>query len=145
VSEIEMNQRVSIARFGLEYDAFLFSSLGDDRHGMPLAIASVLGRMDLDPWHEAAALAALPADAAAKKLASFIEAMPDQPPKPPDSATLAARLITLLPAQSKTAARVQDPPAGTGAEMRRGPVIYLLWLALFCIVLLGASFVNVSR
>jgi len=140
-----MKQRVSIAHFGLEYDAFLFASLGDDRNGVTLAIASLLGRMNLDPWDEAASLAALPADVAAQRLASLIEAMPDQPLKHPESATLAARLIALLPAQPKSAASGRDPLAATGPKISRGPVIYVLWFAIFCLLLLGASFVNSSR
>jgi hypothetical protein len=140
-----MKQRVSIAQFGLEYQAFLFAPLGDDGNGTPLAIASILGRMSLDPWHEAAALAALPADVAAKKLASFIDAMPDRSLKHPGSAELAARLVKLLPAPPSSAVPELDPIAGTGAKKTRGPITYVIWFAIFCVLLLGASFANATR
>ena len=140
-----MKQRASIAHFGLEYHAFLFAPLGDDRNGTPLAIASVLGRMSLDPWHEAAALAALPADVAATKLASFIDAIPDWSLKHPGTAELAARLIKLLPAPPSPAVQARDLIAATGAKRSRGLVVYALWFAIFCILLLGASLANATR
>lgn len=140
-----MKQRASITHFGLEYQAFLFAPLGDDGNGTPLAIASILGRMSLDPWHEAAALAALPADVAAKKLASFIDAMPDWSVKHPGSAELAARLVKLLPAPPNSAVPERDPIAGTGAKKTRGPITYVIWFAIFCVLLLGASFANATR
>jgi hypothetical protein len=135
-----MKQRVSMARPGLEYEAFLFAPLGDDRNGTPLALASILGRMSLDPWSEAAALAALPADVAARKLALLIEAMPDQPLEHRESATLAARLINLLPTQPKTAPPEPDLIADAGMKKGRRPVTYLIWFAIFCILLVGAIF-----
>jgi hypothetical protein len=141
-----MKQRASIAHFGLEYHAFLFAPLGDDRNGTPLAIASILGRMSLDPWHEAAALAALPADVAATKLASFIDAMPDWSLKHPGTAELAARLVKLLPAPpTNPAVQARDLIAATGAKRSRGLVVYAIWFAIFCILLLGASLANATR
>jgi hypothetical protein len=144
-----MKQGLSIARFEPKYDAFLFTSLGDDRNGMPLAVASLLGRMNLDPWHEAAALAALPTDLAAQKLASLIDAMPDQLLTHPESATLAARLITLLPPLRESEAAGPAPITGTstgaGAETSRGTFISAICFALFFILLLAAAFANASR
>jgi hypothetical protein len=84
-------------RFGPEFNAFLFSPIGDDRNGMPLSVVSLLARRDLDPWQEAASLAAMPADAATRRLDSLIRALPDQPLTLPDSGTIAIRLIALLP------------------------------------------------
>jgi len=49
-----------MAALGAEFDDFLFAIIGDDRNGMQLSVVSVLARMDLDPWHEAATLAASP-------------------------------------------------------------------------------------
>lgn len=141
----DMKERASIAHFGLEYQAFLFAPLGDDGNGTPLAIASILGRMSLDPWHEAAALAALPADVAAKKLASFIDAMPDRSLKHPGSAELAARLVKLLPAPHNSAVQARDLTAAAGAKQSRGLVVYAFWFAIFCVLLLGASLANAAR
>src|SRR5256885_3249852 len=96
----DMKKRPSPSHPGLQYTAFLFEPLGDDRNGVPLALASILGRMSLDPWSEAASLAAMPAAVAAQKLASLLEAMPSHALLRPESNTLAERLIRLLPTRS---------------------------------------------
>ena len=64
---------------------------------MPLSVVSVLARMNLDPWEEAASLAALPAETATQKLAAWLEALPEPTPKQADTSQTAARLIALLP------------------------------------------------
>jgi len=93
---------------GSEYDNFLFAPIGVESGGMLLSVVSLLGRMDLDPWEEAATLAGLSVNAAVKKLAMFLRALPNPVPQlDPDGA--AARLIALLPRPST--AKV-DPPAG---------------------------------
>jgi hypothetical protein len=103
-------------RFGPEFNAFLFSPIGDDRNGMPLSVVSLLARRDLDPWQEAASLAAMPADAATRRLDSLIRALPDQPLTLPDSGTIAIRLIALLP-------RCTDP--NIGPPERQGKAAYV--------------------
>ena len=70
-----MNPSNSSSRLGSDFDAFLFAPLGEDRNGLPLSIVSLLARMDLDPWQEAACLAGLPAQAAAQKLATLLAAL----------------------------------------------------------------------
>jgi hypothetical protein len=134
-----MSQRGETALPGREYEAFLFAPLGDDRNGTPLAIASILGRMSLDPWSEAASLAALPADAAERKLASLIDAMPNQPPGHPESATLAAHLVKLLP-RSKPAPPEPDLTIPTSAKKSHQRLIYLIGIVVACILLFGAFF-----
>lgn len=131
--------RLNSSHPGLKYEAFLFAPLGDDRNGTPLVLASILGRMSLDPWEEAESLAALPADVAEERLASLIEAIPDQPLARAESATLVARLIKLLPAGTKPTRAEPDSTAGAGAGKRRSPLIYAIWFAILC-VLLGAAF-----
>src|SRR6266403_2366696 len=127
-----MKQRVSMARPGREYEAFLFAPLGDDSKGTPLSVASILGRMSLDPWNEAASLAALPADVATRKLASLFEAMPNQRLEHPEAATLAARLIKLLPTHPIPAPSEPGPMADASPKEGRRPVVYLIWLAIVC-------------
>jgi hypothetical protein len=135
--------RVSIARLDLEYDKFLFATIGDDRNGLPLAVASVLGRMNLDPWHEAAALAALPSDLATRKLASLIEAVPHEPSKHQQSTILATRLIALLPDHVKS--KKPERATGAGSPANRRPVTYVIWFAILCALLLGARFAAGSQ
>jgi hypothetical protein len=135
-----MKMRASFSHPGLEYTAFLFEPLGDDRNGVPLALASILGRMSLDPWSEAASLAAMPTDVAAHKLASIIEAMPHQVVPRVESSTLAERLIRLLPKRPGPAAPATQPLADARAIERRPLFRYLVWLALFCVLLIAARF-----
>jgi hypothetical protein len=139
----DMKKRAPLSHPALKYTAFLFEPLGDDRNGVPLALASILGRMSLDPWSEAASLAAMPAAQAARKLASLIEAMPDNSLLRPESNTLAERLIKLLPvlpAPSKPAVAVTEPFAHVEANQRRPLVTYLVWIVVIGILLVGASF-----
>ena len=63
------------ARFSLlhsDLNDFLFAAIGNEQNGMPLNVVSGLTRLGLDPWEEAAQLAALPRAAAAEALAPII-------------------------------------------------------------------------
>lgn len=95
-----------------DYDAFLFASIGEDRNGMPLSVLSALARQDVDPWQEAAQLARLPGILAARRLRSRIEALPGRSSAIADPATLAARLLKLLPGIA-TAASAKRPLGNT--------------------------------
>jgi hypothetical protein len=99
-----MKPRASNSSLGSEYDNFLFAPIGDDRNGMTVSVVSLLGRMDLDPWEEAARLAGLSSDAAAQKLALLLRALPDQSMLQADPDGAATRLIALLPRRNDTRA-----------------------------------------
>jgi hypothetical protein len=103
----EIKNRVPAPRLGSEFNAFLFSPIGDDRNGMPLSVVSLLARRDLDPWEEAASLAEMSTDAATRRLESLIQALPDQPLTLPDPGSVADRLIALLP--RRTYLKIQGP------------------------------------
>jgi hypothetical protein len=114
-----MTPTASIPPLGFEFDNFLFALVGEDRNGMPLSVVSVLARMELDPWVEAASLADLPAETAARKLAAWLDALPDPTLQQASPDTRAARLIALLP-RRKT---LNSPPplAQTGAVAAAKP------------------------
>jgi hypothetical protein len=76
---------------------FLFAPIGEDRDGMLVSVLSGLARSDVDPWQEAARLAELPEETATQRLASLIGALPDRVASYPESRTIAARLVALLP------------------------------------------------
>jgi hypothetical protein len=60
------------ARFSLlhsDLNDFLFASVGDEQNGMPLSVLSALTRLGVDPWEEAARLAALPKALAVEAMA----------------------------------------------------------------------------
>ena len=129
-------------RLGCEFDAFLFSPIGDDRNGLPLSVVSLLARHDLDPWREAATLAKLPAEAAIQKLTSLICALPGQLVTSPDRGATATRLIALLPPWSDS--RPSEKPAETTAAdaevaQRRRAIIAAMIFASYMMLMVGAQ------
>jgi hypothetical protein len=131
---IDMTRANSPARLGSEFDDFLFSSIGEDRNGLTLSVASMLARLNLDPWHEAASFAGLSVATAIQKLTLLIAALPDQAFKQLDPAALATRLIALLPPKRHTdpgtlaAASARVP--GTTVSLRQVIGIILLVLVI---------------
>lgn len=88
---------VSQAPLGTEFERFLYEPIGQDINGMPLSVLSALARQDVDPWDEAAKLARLPEEQAFAQLVSLLGALPHSSLVGPDPASIARRLITLLP------------------------------------------------
>jgi len=118
-----MSNGVSGTFIGKEFDDFLFASIGEDPNGMRLCVVSALARLDLDPWHEAASLARLPVDAATRRLASLIAALPDQPSARRDSGPIAARMVMLLPRLASSVAPPFHAIPGISALSRLHPVL----------------------
>ncbi len=140
-----MTATASTPRLGSEFNDFLFALVGEDRNGMPLSVVSVLARMELDPWVEAAALAKLPAEAAAQKLAAWLDALPDPTLKPASPDTRAAHLIGLLP-RLKT--RDSPPPVvATGAVVAAPPwsLTKVIVVAIYIVLSLGFQFFIARR
>jgi hypothetical protein len=79
-----------------DFDAFLYSSVGDDANGLPLTLLTVLARLGVDPWEEAADLASLPGEPALQRLVARLESMPNAPASAADTVNIASRLIKLL-------------------------------------------------
>lgn len=79
------------------YNEFLFGSLGEDAAGTEVTVLSALSRLGVDPWQEAARLAALPREAAAEALAATILRLPDRMAPAAEAPMIAARLVALLP------------------------------------------------
>jgi hypothetical protein len=138
-------------RLALEFNAFLFATIGEGRHGMPLSVVSLLARRDLDPWLEAASLAAMPADAAARRLDSLIRALPDQPLTLPDSRAIATRLIALLPRWTDPNIRSPEKQAratATDAEavaLRRQGIVVAMIIVICMLFFMGAQLATVSN
>lgn len=95
-----------------DLEAFLFARVWDDGSSTPLSVLSAIARLDIDPWAEAARLAALPREKAAVALAAILRRLPGRNPGAPDIATIADRLVTLLPEPgSSVSVRDGDVPA----------------------------------
>jgi hypothetical protein len=132
-----MTPTAPIPPLGSEFNNFLFALVGEDRNGMPLSVVSVLARMELDPWVEAASLADLPAETAARKLATWLDVLPDPTLKLASSDTRAARLIALLPQRRNPSSAL--PPAGTGAVAGAQPraLTKAILIAIYMILSMG--------
>ncbi|WP_050931988.1 hypothetical protein [Aestuariivita boseongensis] len=82
---------------GSDYDAFLFSAVGEDRTGTAVTVLSALARLDLEPWTEARELSQLGPDDAQVRLTTHFEAITDIPALALASESRAVKLLSLLP------------------------------------------------
>lgn len=76
---------------------FLAAPVWEEMNGSALSVLSALARLDIDPWAEAARLAALPRDAAASALSVILRRLPGHTPDAADATMIADRLVKLLP------------------------------------------------
>jgi hypothetical protein len=107
-----MTRSAMTALLGPEFDAFLFAPIDDENTGGLLSVVSALARLDVDPWREAAELARMPTDAAMQRLTSLIAALPGAPAARLAPATIADRLIKLLPRRTPSSVAARERPLG---------------------------------
>ena len=91
---IEMTTSASPYYLTPQFDDFLFARLNEDSDAAPLTVLSVLARLGVDPWEEAAKLAQLPRVSAAKRLLEFIAATPSALSRLPK---LDQRILIVIP------------------------------------------------
>jgi hypothetical protein len=131
---------------GSEFDDFLYAPVGEDSNGMLLSVLSALARLDVDPWEEAAQLAQLPEETAARKLVSLIAALPNGSSPRPDPATIAPRLIALLPCRPGSRISSRKKLSGVAGAMPHAPVMaYLMYYAVFIATVLISQWLFPSR
>ncbi|REF84510.1 hypothetical protein DES32_2617 [Methylovirgula ligni] len=135
-----MTRCSSLSPLGSEFDTFLFAPVGEDRNGMLLSVLSVLTRLGVDPWREAAQLARLPGETATLRLASFIAALPAEQTADSAPEMAAARLIALLPRATPFSAPTRATEIGAGGANRlRGAVFALFFSAITVALLISAQ------
>jgi hypothetical protein len=142
--DISLNQMTNspIPLPGSEFNDFLFASIGEDRNGMLVSVLSGLARSDVDPWQEAARLAELPGETATQRLASLIGALPDRVSSYPESRTIAARLVALLPRPLRSSGVSQGASGSAWAAMISRPWwIYVVVMAF----VVGSQFLIASH
>jgi hypothetical protein len=109
---------------------------------MLVSVLSGLARSDVDPWQEAARLAALPGETATQRLASLIGALPDRVASYPESRTIAARLVALLPRPLGSSGVSQGASGSAWAVMNSRP----WWMyVVVMVVVLGSQFLIASH
>jgi hypothetical protein len=127
---------------GSEFNDFLFAPIGEDGNGMLVSVLSGLARSDVDPWQEAARLAELPGETATQRLASLIGALPDRGASYPESRTIAARLVALLPRPPGSRGLSQGASGSAWAAMNSRP--WWIYVAVMVFVL-GSQFLIASH
>ena len=80
-----------------DLDSFLFSAVGDERNGIPLSIISMLTRLGLDPWNEAARLSSLNQQEAVEQLARLIAEVPGASRTLEEARQISSELVERLP------------------------------------------------
>jgi hypothetical protein len=113
-----------------EYNAFLFAAVGEEKVGLPLTVLTALTRLGFDPWREAARLADLPRETAARAFAVTIAMLPEGDWKASESEAIAARLVNWLPAQSTQAIPSVEARLIGGKKMKSGFATVLAWAVL---------------
>jgi hypothetical protein len=111
---------------------FLSEPVWEEQNGSALSLLSAFARLGMDPWEEAARLAAMQPDAAAAALAESLALLPPSgETAPTDHLALARRLADNLPMR-----HVPDPPAKGGRHQAKPGK--LVAGALFLLGLLAA-------
>jgi hypothetical protein len=99
----------------IDLNDFLFSPIAKDENGMHLTMLSALARSGVDPWDEAANLAALSRESATQKIVQMLAGVPNGPSPGDQTESLAAKLVAQL--HSLPIPKLK-PVASTGAVSR---------------------------
>ena len=116
------------ARFSLlhsDLNDFLFASVGDQQNGMPLNVVSALTRLDVDPWEEAARLAALPKALAAEALEPVIARSPIFRQQQSDNLVISRRLVELLPGGQQAATPCREKAGATKKRYFHAAIVFV--------------------
>ena len=124
-----------------EFERFLYASVGEDRNGYVVTVLSTLTRLNLDPWKEAAELAALGQEAARSRLGLLLSRFRDVPALGQDHGSVARDLTRLLPERpARAAGRVGGSvPKGQFASAAAIWTVITIVMALMQLVFAGTS------
>lgn len=115
------------------YAPFLGAQVGADATGANVSVLSMLARLDLDPWREAASLAQMQDTPARKRMEEFLTRFSDVPTPVSDQRKVALSLLLLLPRQAGLASKpgsapITLPPAGAPIYWIIGATLVLGWI-----------------
>ncbi len=136
----EMVHSASVLHSDSKFDGFLFAPVGEDGKGMIVSVVSALARLGFDPRTKAAELAGLPRDSAERQLAAAVAELPDVPLAKTEAATIAARLIALLPVGA-VAGKSAD---GTATRMPFANKYVIGWALALFLILSAQNFVAIE-
>ena len=127
------------------YNAFLFARVGEEQVGMPLTVLSALTRLGLDPWQEAARLAAMPRETAARVFAVTIAMLPEGDWKASDSEAIATRLVEWLPGKAAAPIPPVESRTPRGKKLKVGlPTVLACGLLAIALAFLALQFLGVD-
>jgi hypothetical protein len=136
-----MNLRQSYRPLRPDLDSFLFSSVGEERDGVPLSVISALTRLGLDPWDEAERLSSLTKTEAAEQLARLIAELPGAARPIEEARELAGGLVEGLP---KFGNGAPAPPQIKRSSHGRWPTIpKQSGFVVLCVVIASAALLSV--
>lgn len=121
-------------------DTFLYADVGAESNGSTLTILSVLARLGMDPWSQAARWATLPTAKAIDELSQSMSQMPLTPAILAESRMIATRLVQLLPGKTSAVAAIKPAtpkPAGTVPTWSTGTMIWCglaIWMAVTALI-----------
>jgi len=121
-----------------ECEDFLLAVIDEAPNGTQLTVLSALARANVDPWEEAARLSAMSKVAAEKTLVSMFDRIPGRDWSPSEEATIAARLVKLLPPRSDGMESATITIAAAKVQLSR---VWLVWVSLA----IAASILSVPR
>lgn len=114
-------------------EGFLRAIVGQDVNGSDVSVISMLARLEVDPWHEACDLAAMPDAPARKRLNDLMTRFEDVPTLARDQGKVVSTLLDLLP--RKKAAASTEPGDVVPSLLALAMHIPLLWYAVAFIAL----------
>jgi hypothetical protein len=128
-----------------DFDEFLFAPAGHDSDGTPVTLLTVLARLGVDPWEEAADLAHLSREPAMQRLASRLEAIPNRSASAADTVNIATRLIALLHRAPTRKPALPEAPQSLGAAKLSKRFNFAVYWLIGLIFILIAQWALSSR
>ena len=125
-----MDHRSRFSTLSARYDDFLFAPVCEDPNGLRLSVLSALARFNVDPWEEAARLAAMPKQIAETTLLSILDLVSGRSWKSSEAAAAAAQLVRLLPRLDEAAATATATADARSVTAHRTNY-WWLWLAFW--------------
>ncbi len=123
---------MSMSQFGQDpdYARFLAASVGADGTGANVSVLSMLARLELDPWTEAADLAAMLDAPARKRLEALLARFDDVPIQTTEQGRIASDLLAFLPRRARIAPQASDGAVAQSAKLAMGSPIYWIVAAV---------------
>ncbi|MCZ4354588.1 hypothetical protein O4H61_18890 [Roseovarius aestuarii] len=116
------------------FERFLAAPVGEDRTGTSVSVLSMLARLNVDPWIEAADLAKMQEAPARQRLVALLARFEDVPTLLPDQGRVASGLLAFLPNRAKTTGPSESGSVAQSVKLPTGaPVYWIIAAALFLV------------